>query len=194
MILVALRVELYCCTDAQVQYAFWQAAGDLPEHFHVEMANDAWEEAAKELLRKLVDAGVQQGQAGRKRELVALVLNLVGIAVLPLQVLSIDAHNKGWNSAAVLLAVARPGWEDAGCSYSFQVLSPTLNNRGSLMACKTAGCLITVVQEVVRRSRPGRGPLELSCQVRRDGGWELLYRWADQAHSPALTNPPQLAA
>ncbi|CAE7281350.1 Hmox2 [Symbiodinium sp. KB8] len=103
------------CAGRTVQYAFWQAAGDLPEHFHVEMANDAWEEAAKELLRKLVDAGVQQGQ-----------------------VLSIDAHNKGWNSAAVLLAV-------------------------------------------VRRSRPGRGPLELSCQVRRDGGWELLYRWADQA-------------
>ena len=126
---------------------------------------------------------------GRKRELVALALNLVGIAVLPLQVLSIDAHNKGWNSAAVLLAVARPGWEDAGCSYSFQALSPTLKNRGSLMACKTAGCLITVVQEVVRRSRPGRGPLELSCQVRRDGGWELLYRWADQAHSVAADEP-----
>lgn len=103
------------CAGRTVQYAFWQAAEDLPEHFYVEMANDAWEEAAKELLRKLADAGVQQGQ-----------------------VLSIDAHNKGWNSAAVLLAV-------------------------------------------VRRSRPGRGPLELSCEVRRDGGWELLYQWADQA-------------
>ena len=65
-----------------MQYAFWQAAEDLPEHFYVEMANDAWEEAAKELLRKLADAGVQQGQAGRNK---ALVLNLVGFAVLPLR-------------------------------------------------------------------------------------------------------------
>ena len=61
------------------------------------------------------------------------------------------------------------------------------------MACKNADCLMhagTVVQEVVRRSRPGRGPLELSCEVRRDGGWELLYRWADQA--PARRCPTNL--
>ena len=33
-----------------------------------------------------------------------------------MQVLSIDAHNKGWNSAAVLLAATRPGSEGTACS------------------------------------------------------------------------------
>ncbi|CAE7262653.1 HMOX2 [Symbiodinium natans] len=105
------------CAGRTVQFAFWHVLDDLPEKFHVEMAGDAWEEAADQLIELLRGAGVQQGQ-----------------------VMSIDAHNKGAGTAAFLLAV-------------------------------------------VRRSRPGRGPLNLSCEVHRDlrFGWDVLYQLADQA-------------
>ena len=64
------------------------------------MASDAWEEASAEMIRRLLAAGVQQGQAWQP-----LKLFCAGRGLQADQVLSIDAHNTGLDTPAVLLAV-----------------------------------------------------------------------------------------